>query len=509
MIYLRNIPTNFCLLLGLVGSLLGCQSEQGGSELIWDQSFYRIGSYSSPRTSDLNQDGVLDIVMGAGTEELAQTDHGVLAIDGTDGSLLWKHPATAQIVGSATFYDITGDGVEDVFIGGRAQNLMAIDGKSGEQLWSYAYTYEDDPILQYARYNFYNSSLVPDQNEDGLPELLTVNGGNWESDPGNTHDRFPGVLMLLDLKTGAVLAADTMPDGQESYMSPVCFTQPGSETLNILIGTGGETLDGSLYLTTLAALKAQQLSSAQRLASEQGHGFIAPPVVMDLTGDGHHEVIVASHASKVMALDLRAGTTLWEQQFPQMECSNAFAVGQFCGDATPDFLLLMSKGVWPRNTMAQQVVLDGADGSIHYQDSLGCFSLSSPVAYDLDDDGYDEAIMTRNEYDCSLTVDDEEDAYIKISSSVVFLDIDDERVGQIDHMKDFKNFFSTPWIGDLDADAYLDVVYPLYFHSLEIPRFVGMRIKRVATPVRVKQPPRWGSYMGANATAVHVVERVP
>ena len=58
-----------------------CEKKQ--SELVWNQSFFRIGSQSSPRAVDLNQDGVLDIVMGtAGNGEMAPTDQGVLAIDG-------------------------------------------------------------------------------------------------------------------------------------------------------------------------------------------------------------------------------------------------------------------------------------------------------------------------------------------------------------------------------------------------------------------------------------------
>jgi hypothetical protein len=36
------------------------------SELIWNKNLPVIGSQSSPRTTDLNKDGVLDIVMGAG-----------------------------------------------------------------------------------------------------------------------------------------------------------------------------------------------------------------------------------------------------------------------------------------------------------------------------------------------------------------------------------------------------------------------------------------------------------
>ena len=73
------------------------------SELVWDKNFYQIGSQSSPRAADLNKDGVLDIVMGAGLNEFQKSDHGVIALNGKSGEILWKQEAPDQVYGSATF----------------------------------------------------------------------------------------------------------------------------------------------------------------------------------------------------------------------------------------------------------------------------------------------------------------------------------------------------------------------------------------------------------------------
>ncbi|RMG23597.1 MAG: hypothetical protein D6730_14190, partial [Bacteroidetes bacterium] len=351
--------------------LLSCQPARRQSELLWQQSFFLIGSQSSPRASDLNQDGVLDLVMGAGTEEIAHTEQGVLALDGKSGNLLWQQPTSAHITGSATFYDLTGDGVEEVFIGGRVQNLKAINGKTGELIWEYAYQYEDDPVLKYARFNFYNSVLVPDQNQDGLPDLLTVNGGNWLAPAGDSLHRYPGLLMLFDLKTGAILAADTMPDGRESYMSPVCFPPDSAGGVRILVGTGGETAGGRLYLTTLADLMASRLEAARVLAASATHGFIAPPVLADFNGDGHLDIAAVSHDMQIFALDGQRLQLLWKQQLPGAECSNSFALGHFNDDGLPDLFTLASRGSWPKNTTSYQLMLDGATGQWLYLDSLG------------------------------------------------------------------------------------------------------------------------------------------
>ncbi len=43
-----------------------------------------------------------------------------------------------------------------------------------------------------------------------------------------------------------------MPDGGESYMSPLFFIEPSSNDSIIVFGTGGETIDGHLYLANLS-----------------------------------------------------------------------------------------------------------------------------------------------------------------------------------------------------------------------------------------------------------------
>ncbi len=275
-------------ILALSSLLFSCNNKKVSTRL-WTENFPVIGSQSSPRATDLNGDGVLDIVMGAGKNEFQSSEQGIIAIDGQTGKLLWQQEASDQVYGSATFYDMNADGVKDIFIGGRSPYFRALNGKTGEVLWAYQYVdYEQDPIMKHARFNFNNSVLVPDQNSDGLMDLLTINGGNAKADPYSEKERYPAVLMVFDSKSGKILAADTMPDGRESYMSPTCFAQPGENDPTILFGTGGETIDGHLYKARLSDLMERKLFNAQIIASEKGHGFIAPPSVADISGDGYH-----------------------------------------------------------------------------------------------------------------------------------------------------------------------------------------------------------------------------
>ena len=72
----------------------------------------------------------------------------------------------------------------------------------------------------------------------------------------------------------------------------------------------------------------------------------------------------------------------------------------------------------------------------------------------------------------------------------------------IDQQRDFKNIFSTPWIGDLDKDGYLDIIYCQYYHHSDLLSFLGMRIKRIDTPVRMNKGVRWGAYLGTKGNGI-------
>src|SRR6478752_3487526 len=86
----------------------------------WKVELMDLGSSSSPQAVDLNGDGIKDIILGAGASEFNKTDRAIMALDGKDGTLLWKVGGRNQVVGSPTLMDINGDGIPEIFIGGRS-----------------------------------------------------------------------------------------------------------------------------------------------------------------------------------------------------------------------------------------------------------------------------------------------------------------------------------------------------------------------------------------------------
>ena len=106
---------SFFPVIGVLLVLLFSACAKRKTEVVWQQNLPVIGSQSSPGAADLNGDGTLDIVMGAGKNERQDSEQGVLAFDGATGDILWQYPTHDQVFGAPAFQDLNGDGILDVF----------------------------------------------------------------------------------------------------------------------------------------------------------------------------------------------------------------------------------------------------------------------------------------------------------------------------------------------------------------------------------------------------------
>lgn len=480
--------TKYWILLAMAVVMLSCRNHEKNNS--WVAVFKGFGSNSSPRLADLTGDGILDVVIGAGKNEWVATDSAVIALDGQTGNLLWQVGAPNQVVGSALFLEVTGDGIPDVFIGGRSAFMVGIDGRSGKLLWTYKPPENATNALKFAHYCFFNPQVIPDQTGDGIPDLLAANGGNAQAFPNTSQFRDPGVLMVINSKTGEIITAAAMPDGRETYMSPVVHDFDNDNKLEVVIGTGGETIGGNLYRCLLADVLKGDLSGAKALNYTGGHGFIAPPVLADITGDGTLDIVANNQGGILFAFDGRTDSLIWKIEVKGTEASSSLAVGYFNDDDVPDFFGQYAVGIWPANKGARQVAIDGRNGQIIEEFALGCTGFFSPVAWDFDDDGFDEVLMSVNDYPCSgIFVTD-------IEHSLVIFDVQDKKVLPFSERKSVKNLSSTPWLGDMDEDGFLDVVYCVQANTSQIVEFYGMAMLRHESRRRIAAPPRWGAYMG-------------
>jgi outer membrane protein assembly factor BamB len=483
------------LMVMLVCSL-SCLPHASFSQNGWVKDLKTVGTFSSPRVTDLNNDGVKDIILGAGRLEFQACDSAVVAINGEDGSLMWRVSASDQIFGSAIFQDITKDGIDDVFIGGRSAELMGIDGSNGNVLWRFLEVNKETNITWF---NFYNPQFVADQDGDGLPDLLVSNGGDVFAEPHNSN-RPAGYLLIISSTTGKLLAKAIMPDGKETYLSPVVLNSKKDKDTEVLFGTGGETVGGGFYITSLENVVNEDLSKAIQLDSCTDKGYIGPPVRVDINEDGVLDILTNSVNGRLIAFDGKDHHRIWEAEIPNTESYSSITVGNFNGDKIPDMFVSYGKGVWPDLNWSMQMMVNGSTGKVEFTDSLGFYQNTTPLAVDVTGDGIDEVVMSLNFQE--ITEYNQTFFY----NSLIVIEFSNRDILQITNNLEGSNLSSTPWIGDLDDNGFLDIIY---CHSTNLRltyKFDGMKIHRIETQIPVYKDINWGAYQGSNYDGIYSVE---
>lgn len=457
----------------------------------WSVKFKGVGTFSSPRVTDLNGDGVGDVILGAGREEFHACDSAVVALDGRSGKMLWKVKAADQIFGSAALKDLNGDGVEDVVIGGRSAELKAINGANGKLLWKF-----NKRKGAKKWYNFYNPQFIADQDGDGLEDILISNGGDVLAAPYDPN-RPAGHLLVLSSRDGSLLAKAPMPDGKEIYMSVAALPVNGGKDYKVVFGTGGETIGGNLYVTTLSDILRGDLSGAKLLDTSEEKGYIGPPVWIDINGDKNPDIVANAVEGRLLAYDGVTYEPLWSVEVPNTEAYSSIAPGFFTGDSIPDFFVSYAIGRWPRLDWSKQIMVNGATGKVEYIDSLGYYQTSTPVIIDLNNDGREEAILSVNSH-----VFDKLNRRT-LNNLLVVIDFSTNTVTQPWESAVGANISSTPWIGDIDNDGFLDIVYCHGTNPRKTYTFDGMQINKLATGIPLVSPIRWGAYMGTQYNGVY------
>ena len=480
------------LLYLFVITLFLLYNPQGYSQVKvrWSTVIEGKGSFSSPRVSDLNKDGVKDIIIGAGRNPFVPLDSAIIALDGKTGSILWHASSQDQMFGSASLMDITGDGVEDVFINGRTGNLKALNGRNGNIIWEFLPGYDPMKAREAGWYNFYNPQFVEDVDADGVKDIVISSGGDVLVAPYNKN-RPIGLLAVISGKTGKLIAKANMPDGGETYTSVVVYDSGVPKDPNIIFGTGGETIRGSLYITKLSDILKGDISNSQRIADGRLKGFIAPPVMAEVSGDGILDIIVLAVDGRMIAIDGVTKRTLWMTGIRNTEAFASLAVGRFNEDSTPDFFGVVNTGIWPTMEYAISMMVDGKSGKIFKSDTVGYFQMVSPIALDINNDAYDEVILHTNIPQFSSG---EQTKYINILLLFDFKNRVTQRLGPV--FQGAKQA-STPWVGDLDNDGILDLVMLYQKDVYNWSIFGGIDVVRLDLGIRMQRTVSWGSYMGS------------
>jgi outer membrane protein assembly factor BamB len=413
---------------------------------LWKVVVDSASLFSSPRLVDLNRDGKLDVIVGGGVENSA-SKNGVIAIDGNTGRVLWRVESPTQIYSSALFQDISGDGIQDVFIGGRAANYFAINGATGDIIWRF-FNGAQNESRKAGFLNFFGTQFVEDLDEDGFKDLLLTNGGDYLAQKGET-DRPTARLMVVSSTTGKIIQSARMPDGKESYYAPHVISIKGKK--HVVFGTGGETIGGSLYMAPYKNfVEKGSLKKSKALFSDSLKGFILNSVMADVNSDEELDIITASMGGKISAAEGVSGKELWSHSFPGKECYVTPSLGQFNNDDIPDVFTIVATGTFPQYSSFELIVLDGKTGDIILQRERGFNQFSPAVVANVDDDLIDEIIYLENElvHAESFTVE----------NRICIYDVEQGKATFIGPSRNGISMASAPAIADITGNGELEIV---------------------------------------------------
>ena len=200
----------------------------------------------------------------------------------------------------------------------------------------------------------------------------------------------------------------------------------------------------------------------------------------------------------MMAFDGNSLQPIWECNIPHTESYSTPVPGRFNEDMVPDFISLFNKGTWPDNKGSVQVIVNGRNGEILFRDTLGCMGYSSPITVDWNGDGFDEAVYSVNRYVCNPPSFYGEDI-INSSHELHLLDYHHQS-NVILLTSPGKNISSTPWVGDMQQDGLLDVVYSYQRNQFKVDQYDGIVIECLSTDVTAS--PTWNSYLNEKSDGI-------
>lgn len=118
----------------------------------------------------------------------------------------------------------------------------------------------------------------------------------------------------------------------------------------------------------------------------------APPVLLDLTGDGRLDLVVGGSGGdgRVWALNGQTGMELWHSQL--RTATTGMTAGDFDGDGLPD---VFATDYSSPTRIAQ--LLDGRTGEQRWQRNLSGTNYNIPLALDLDGDGRQELVFSAHD----------------------------------------------------------------------------------------------------------------
>lgn len=349
---------------------------------VWSRTIAKINSEAPLRKTDLNGDGIDDIVAGFGVDDSlefeakdipqctrnGQTDlceGGIFALNGRTGEVMWHFWSAYAIFSLFCRFDVNGDNINDCIISGPGGLLNAVDGRTGKLIWeSKEYnlmksqeTYDSNAI------DLYTINMMRDLDSDGINDIIAA----------HTDDSYgirEGHIRLISGKTGKIFRSIPAPFKEEIFVPVQLMTlKDGTEYLLVL--TGGQNTAGGVYKIRLESMKNFNNDNDYTTIQRSSSGFLVPAVLTDINGDNVDDFVVSSFNSTIYAFDGQTNQVIWTFTFPSSESISSIVPGKFNHDNVTDFMIKYSTGPgFPIYYYSQTTILNGIDGKSFLENKI-------------------------------------------------------------------------------------------------------------------------------------------
>ncbi|XP_050068322.1 uncharacterized protein LOC126556841 [Anopheles maculipalpis] len=350
---------------------------------VWTRVIARVNTESPLRKLDVNGDGVDDIIVGYGIDEMVDegvrdyipqctsrktgiTDlcgGGLLALNGIDGETLWQRWTSFTIFSLKCNIDINSDGGNDCVAAGRGGLILALDGHNGRILWELK-DYSDLESYAEISIDLYTINVVRDLNGDGISDLIAVHVEETQRAHG-------GHIKLISGATGTILRSIPTPYREEMFV-PIQELAKADGSDAFLVVTGGQNSPGGVYVLKQENLMKYPGENAfEPIVRLESSGFMVPAVLTDLNGDGTEDIVVSSFNSTVYAFDGANRTQLWTFTIADSESVSSIVPGHFDHDNVTDFMVKYNTGSgFPIYYYSQTMIINGTNGKPFLDSSI-------------------------------------------------------------------------------------------------------------------------------------------
>ena len=239
-------------------------------------------SFGQSAAGDIDKDGKPEIVFGC-----YRNDSCVYALNGEDGSLLWKYNTKTSAEGcndvAILLYDVDKDDTLEVIVPSSCNpKTFCFNGKSGAVKWMTGTAGSDSP------------PTIADLNNDGKLEIL--------------HGGFDGHVSCLDAETGIQAWSKTVFSNSWVQTAPSIVDLDGNGQLDFVVGTWAFSPDTSRIYAYRG--NNQTLLWSRAVDDYIYHGT----AVADFDNDSKPELVIGDYSGKLYALNGENGSLLWQYQ---------------------------------------------------------------------------------------------------------------------------------------------------------------------------------------------------